>query len=94
MMNAMLVSFGLSSNMWGEAILLACYIQNKVPHKKTGKTPYELWERRKPLTWNTLKCGGVWLRLCCLSLKRENLVLKHVIVYLLDMLAIVHVIDF
>ena len=48
MMNAMLVSSRLSSNMWGEAILSACYIQNKVPHKKTGKTPYELWEGRKP----------------------------------------------
>jgi hypothetical protein len=48
MMNAMLVSSGLSSNMWGEAILLACHIQNKVHHKKTGKTPYELWEGRKP----------------------------------------------
>jgi transposase InsO family protein len=47
MMNAMLVSFGLPTNMWGEAILLACYIQNKVPHKKTGKTSYELWEGRK-----------------------------------------------
>ena len=44
MMNAMLVSFRLSSNMRGEAILLACHIQNKVLHKKTGKTPYELWK--------------------------------------------------
>jgi transposase InsO family protein len=26
MMNAMLVSSGLSSNMWGEAILFACHI--------------------------------------------------------------------
>ena len=32
----------------GEAILSACHIQNKVPHKKTDKNPYELWERRKP----------------------------------------------
>ena len=47
MMNAMLVSSELSSNMWGEAILSACHIQNMVPHKKTGKTPYEFWEGRK-----------------------------------------------
>ena len=46
------------------------------------------------LTWNTLKCGGVWLRLCYLSLKKENLVFEHVIVCLLDILAIIHVIDF
>ena len=46
------------------------------------------------LTWNTLECEGVWLRLCYFSLKRQNLVLEHMIVCLLDMLAIVHVIDF
>ena len=47
MMNAMLVSSGLSSNMWGKAILSACHIQNKIPYKKTSKTPYDLWEGRK-----------------------------------------------
>jgi len=31
-------------NMWGEAILSACYILNRVPHKKLGQTPYELWK--------------------------------------------------
>ena len=93
MMNAMLVSSGLSSHMWGEAILSACHIQNKVPHKKTGKTPYELWEGCKP-NWNTSKCGGAWLRSCYPSLKGENLVLEHVIVCLLVMHAIVHAINF
>ena len=48
MMNAMLVSSSLSSNIWGEAILSTCYILNKVPHKKTDKSPYELQEKRKP----------------------------------------------
>ena len=33
--------------MWGEAILSACHVLNKVPHKKK-KTPYELWEGRIP----------------------------------------------
>jgi transposase InsO family protein len=56
MMNAILVSSGLPTNMWGEAILSACHIQNKVPHKKTSKTPYELWEGRKP----SLKYLKVW----------------------------------
>ena len=42
MMNAMLLSFGLSQNMWGEAILSANYLLNKVPRKKVNKTPYEL----------------------------------------------------
>ena len=48
MMNVVLVSSGLSSNMWGEAILSTCHIQNKVPHKKTSKTHFELWDGRKP----------------------------------------------
>ena len=42
-MNAMLISFGLAQNMWGEAILSANYLLNKVPKKKAEKTPSELW---------------------------------------------------
>jgi hypothetical protein len=47
-MNAMLISSGLPQNMWGEAILSANYILNKVPRKKVDKTPYELWHGRQP----------------------------------------------
>ena len=43
MMNALLISFGLPQNMWGEAILFANYLLNKVPKKKVEKTSYELW---------------------------------------------------
>ena len=42
MMNSMLLSSGLSNNIWGEAVLYACYILNRVPHKKLDKTSYEL----------------------------------------------------
>ena len=42
MMNAILICSGLPSNMWGEAILFACDVLNRVPHKKIRKTPYEL----------------------------------------------------
>ncbi|KAJ9559825.1 hypothetical protein OSB04_004985 [Centaurea solstitialis] len=48
MMNAMLLSSGLPPFMWGEAVLSANYILNKVPRKKLDKTPYELWMGRKP----------------------------------------------
>ena len=44
MMNAMQISSGLPQNMWGEAILSANYLLNKVPKKKAEKTPYELWK--------------------------------------------------
>ncbi|RVW42300.1 Retrovirus-related Pol polyprotein from transposon TNT 1-94 [Vitis vinifera] len=47
MMNAMLLSSGLPQNLWGEALLSANYILNKMPHKKTLKTPYELWKGHK-----------------------------------------------
>ena len=48
MMNAMLISSGLPQNMWGEAILSANYLVNKIPKKKAEKTPHELWKGMKP----------------------------------------------
>ena len=34
MMNAMLVSSGAPLNLWGEAVLSACHIQNRIPYEK------------------------------------------------------------
>ena len=48
MMNALLLSSGLPKNLWGEEILSANYILNRIPHKKTNKSPYELWKGRRP----------------------------------------------
>ena len=48
MMNDMLVSSGAYLNMWGEAILFACHIQNRIPYKKASKTSYELWKGYAP----------------------------------------------
>ena len=48
MVKAMLISSGAPLNLWGEAILSACLIQNIIPYKKTDKTPYELWSGFKP----------------------------------------------
>lgn len=47
-MNAMLVSSGTPLNLWGKTILSACHIQNRIPYKKIGKTPYELWKGYAP----------------------------------------------
>jgi len=44
MMNVMLVSSSTPDNLWGEAILSACHLQNKISCKKTGLTPYQLWK--------------------------------------------------
>ena len=61
MMNALLLSSGLPQNLWGEAILSANYILNRIPHKKTNQSPYELWKGQRP-SYKYLKCGGVWLK--------------------------------
>lgn len=37
MMDAMLIKLGLTSHMWGEGSLSACYVSNRIPHKKIVK---------------------------------------------------------
>ena len=56
MMNSLLVSASAPNNLWGEAILPACHLQNRISYKKTGKTPYELWKGHEP----NLKYLKVW----------------------------------
>ncbi|GJR30801.1 zinc finger, CCHC-type containing protein [Tanacetum coccineum] len=48
MVNSMLSYSGLSQGFWGEAMLTACYLLNRVPNKRNMITPYELWTKRKP----------------------------------------------
>jgi len=48
MVNAVLSKSGLSEGFWGEAMLTACYILNRVLNKRTSITPHELWNKRKP----------------------------------------------
>ena len=44
----MLLNAHLPHNLWGEALLTACYILNRVPSKSMHISPYELWNGRKP----------------------------------------------
>jgi hypothetical protein len=44
MMNVMLVSSSTPDNLWSEAILFVRHLQNKIPYKKIGLTPYKLWK--------------------------------------------------
>ena len=39
---------GLPISYWGDALLTATYILNRVPSKSVTTTPYELWTGRKP----------------------------------------------
>jgi len=45
---SMLFDARLGTKYWGEAIMTACYVQNRLPTRATDKTPYELWNREKP----------------------------------------------
>ena len=47
MMNVMLVSSGLSNNMWGEAVLTTCFVLNRVPHKKLYLSLIHIWRCRR-----------------------------------------------
>ncbi|GJY76840.1 zinc finger, CCHC-type containing protein [Tanacetum coccineum] len=48
---------GLSQGFCGEAMLIACYLLNRVPNKRNRITPYELWTKRKP-NLNYLRVWG------------------------------------
>nr|GEZ33381.1 zinc finger, CCHC-type [Tanacetum cinerariifolium] len=48
MVNSMLSYLGFSEGFWGEAMLTASYLLNKVPNKRNKTTPYELWYKKRP----------------------------------------------
>ena len=72
MMNAMLISSGLPQNLWGEAILSANYILNKVPRKKVDLTPYEQWNGRKP-SYKFLRMWGCLAKVLVPTPKKERI---------------------
>ena len=38
----------LPISLWGDALLTAAYVLNRVPSKSVPSTPYELWNGNKP----------------------------------------------
>nr|GEX28803.1 zinc finger, CCHC-type [Tanacetum cinerariifolium] len=48
MVNSMLSYSGLSEGFWGEAMLTACYLLNRIPNKRNKTTLYELWYKKRP----------------------------------------------
>ena len=44
----MLIESGAPLHFWGEAILTACHVLNRVPHKQLHTTPFEMWKGYKP----------------------------------------------
>ena len=47
LVNAMLETAGLPKEWWGEAILTACHVLNKVPTKNKEITPFKEWEKKR-----------------------------------------------
>ena len=47
LVNAMLDTSGLSKAWWGEALMTACHVLNRVPTKNKTITPFEEWERKR-----------------------------------------------
>jgi hypothetical protein len=49
MARALLKQRRMLAEFWGEAVVTAVYLQNRLPTKSlTGRTPYEAWHGRKP----------------------------------------------
>jgi len=48
MVRSMLAQANLPISFWGDALLTAAYILNRVPSKSVPSTPYELWTGRSP----------------------------------------------
>nr|KAJ0187402.1 hypothetical protein LSAT_V11C900469240 [Lactuca sativa] len=44
----MLNQSGQPNNLWGEALLTACYVHNRITSRVIPTSPYELWKGRKP----------------------------------------------
>ena len=48
MVRSMMGHRNLPMFLWGNALETALYILNRVPTKAVDKTPYEMWNGRKP----------------------------------------------
>ncbi|GKA04855.1 retrotransposon protein, putative, ty1-copia subclass [Tanacetum coccineum] len=77
MVTAMLISSGMSQDMWGEAILTATYLLNKIPRKDKEETPYELWMGRKP-SYQYLRVWGCLAKVAVPAPKAQKIGPKSV----------------
>ena len=57
MINSMLITSGAPHSLWGEACLAANTVLNKIPHKKSDKSPYQLWKGKQP-SYKRMKVWG------------------------------------
>ena len=72
LVNAMLETAGLSKEWWGEAILTACHVLNRVPLKNKEITPFEEWEKKR-LTLSYLRTWGCLAKVSVPITKKRKL---------------------
>ena len=77
LVNAMLETAGLSKEWWGEAILTACHVLNRVPVKNKEVTPFEEWEKKR-LTLSYLRTWGCLAKVSVPITKKRKLGSKTV----------------
>ncbi|GJX42164.1 retrotransposon protein, putative, ty1-copia subclass [Tanacetum coccineum] len=74
-----LISSGMSQDMWGEAILTATYLLNKIPRKEKEETPYELWiVEEKPYLSILTMCAGCLAKVAVPTPKAQKIGPKSV----------------
>ena len=72
MINSMLNSSGLPHNLWGEALLTANFILNRIPFKNSNKSSYEVWKGRLP-SYKMIKIWGCLAKVLIPLPKRTKL---------------------
>jgi len=71
-MNAMLNTTGLSKKWWGEAILTACYVLNRVLTKNKEITPFDEWKKKR-INLSYLRIWGCLAKMNVLINKKRKL---------------------
>ena len=59
MIRSVIAQANLPISFWGDALMIAAYILNRVPSKSIPTTPYELWTGAKPNLENLHPWGYV-----------------------------------
>lgn len=77
MINCMLVNPGALENLWGEALLTACYMLNRISLKLTNIKPYEYGKNRS-LKLDYFKVWGCLAKVGILKPKKRKLGSKTV----------------
>jgi transposase InsO family protein len=93
LVNAMLDTSGLFKAWWGEAILTACHVLNRVSTKNKEITPFEKWEKKR-LKLSYLRTWGCLAKVNLQYPRSKSLDQKPWIVFFWDMRFTALAVDF